>query len=182
MKFPDKEMQRVLLIGPCGAGKSTFGQWLGEATGLPVIHLDRLYWQAGWQATPKEVWQERVQALVAEERWIMDGNYGSTLDIRLPRADTVLVFDFPRWLYMYRATRRIIGSYGRSRSDMAEGCPEHFDSVFFRWMWDWPKKGRNIMLTALEQYANRARVIHLRSPRDVQAFKATLKEEREFSP
>ena len=64
-------------------------------TGLPLIHLDKEFWQPGWVQTPRPEWRAKVAELAAGERWIMDGNYDSSLDLRLPRADTVLWFDYP---------------------------------------------------------------------------------------
>lgn len=86
-------MHRVLVIGISGAGKSTFSRALANATGLPLIHLDKEFWQPGWVQTPRLNWRAKVTELAAGERWIMDGNYDSSLDLRLPRADTALWFD-----------------------------------------------------------------------------------------
>ena len=82
-------MQRVLVIGAGGAGKSTFAARLSRKYGLPLIHLDALYWQPGWVEPGKAEWLERVAQVVAQDRWVMDGNYGGSLDLRLPRADTI---------------------------------------------------------------------------------------------
>lgn len=71
-------MRRVLVIGCGGAGKSTLARQLGEATGLPVIHLDAHYWRPGWVETPKETWRAAVDELIAADAWIMDGNYSGT--------------------------------------------------------------------------------------------------------
>jgi hypothetical protein len=89
-------MRRVLVIGICGAGKSTFSRTLARKTGLPLIHLDKEYWKPGWTKTPRDLWRARVGELVAGDRWIIDGNYAGSLDLRLPRADTVVRFDYPR--------------------------------------------------------------------------------------
>lgn len=90
-------MERVAIIGPGGAGKSTLARQLGAITGVPVIHLDREHWKPGWVETPAAEWEERVRELAAAERWIIDGNYGGTLDVRLDRADTVVFLDFGRF-------------------------------------------------------------------------------------
>src|SRR5262245_42711291 len=96
-------MQRVLVIGISGAGKSTFARELAQRSGLPLIHLDREFWQPGWKITPEPEWRSKVAALAAREAWIMDGGYSASLDLRLPRADTVIWFDYPR----ARCLRRI---------------------------------------------------------------------------
>ena len=81
-------MQRVLVIGVPGAGKSTFTRALAAKIGLPVIHLDTEFWQPGWKITPREQWRPKVAELVGRDAWIMDGNYGASLDLRLPRGST----------------------------------------------------------------------------------------------
>jgi hypothetical protein len=86
-------MRRALVIGISGAGKSTFSKRLAEATRLPLIHLDREFWQPGWNVTLREPWRAKVKQLAQRESWIMDGNFDSSLDLRLPRADTVFWFD-----------------------------------------------------------------------------------------
>ena len=80
--------QRILIIGSGGAGKSTLARRLGELTGIPVIHLDAHYWLPGWVVTPKEEWAGKVDALLQGDRWIMDGNFGSTLKQRLVTAQS----------------------------------------------------------------------------------------------
>ena len=103
-------MQRVLVIGISGAGKSTFSRALANTTGLPLIHLDKEFWQPGWVQTPRPEWRAKVGELAARERWIMDGNYDSSLDLRLPRADTVLWFDYPMLRCLRRAMWRAVTS------------------------------------------------------------------------
>src|SRR5688572_4725457 len=95
-------MRRVLIIGSAGAGKSTLAQQLGAIVGLPVIHLDAHYWNAGWKETPQEEWKQRVAELLRRDAWIMDGNYGSTLRERVEAADTVILLDLSRVRCLYR--------------------------------------------------------------------------------
>ena len=135
-------MQRVLVIGIPGAGKSTFSRALAERTGLPLIHLDKEFWQPGWKITPREQWRAKVAALVAREAWVMDGNYDSSLDLRLPRADAVVWFDYPRRVALPRVLWRVAKTYGRVREDLAPGCPEKVDWEFLRYVWDFPGKER----------------------------------------
>jgi adenylate kinase family enzyme len=94
-------MRRIMVIGSGGAGKSIFSRRLGDVLGIEVIHLDRLHWKPGWAETPKGEWAELVGQLVRGDEWIIDGNYGGTLEVRLGACDTVIFLDLPR-----RATRR----------------------------------------------------------------------------
>src|SRR3954452_19155203 len=114
-------MKRVAVIGSSGSGKSRFAAELGARTGLPVVHLDRLYWQAGWIPRTEREWRDRQAALVRGAEWIIDGNYGSTLDVRLAAADTVFFFDFPTWLSIAGVLQRWTRHYGRAVQ--ADGFP-----------------------------------------------------------
>ncbi|MHB8756877.1 MAG: P-loop NTPase family protein, partial [Bacillota bacterium] len=131
-------MKKVLIIGPSGAGKSTLAKRLGSLLGLEIIHLDALYWKPGWVATPRDEWHALQQGLLARDSWLIDGNYGSTMELRLPAADTVIFMDFPRWLCLWRVFKRRLRYRGRTRSDIGPGCPEQIDWEFFKWVWRFP--------------------------------------------
>ena len=130
-------MKKVLLIGPGGSGKSTLAKELGRITEIPVVHLDAIYWKPGWVETGKEEWESIVEGLIAKDSWIMDGNYGGTLDTRLAAADTIIFFDFPPFLCIWRAFKRRIKFHNRSRSDMTEGCNERIDWAFLKWIYNY---------------------------------------------
>ena len=130
-------MRRVLIIGPCGSGKSTLARELAPRMGLPLVHMDQLGWQAGWVETEKAELIARLAEVVAQDEWLIEGNYGSTLKPRLERADTVIYLDFPVRLCLWRLARRIMSHRGRSRPDMPEGCPERFDAAFFWYVLNW---------------------------------------------
>lgn len=167
-------MERVLIIGPGGAGKSTLALRLGAATGLPVVHLDAYFWQPGWVETPVELWRERVSRLAAQPRWIMDGNYGGTLGQRLEACDTVIFLDSPRLLCLWRVFRRRMRYHRRTRPDMAGQCPERLTWAFVRWIWDYPGRRRPGILRQLLALEERKRLLILRSSREVEAFLASL--------
>jgi adenylate kinase family enzyme len=124
-------MQRVLVIGPCGAGKSTVSVELGRVLGLPVHHLDQLHWREGWVEGSREELIEALGPITASERWLIDGNYGGTMAARLERADTVVYLDYPTSVCAGRVLKRLWQYRGKSRPDMAPGCPERFDLAFF---------------------------------------------------
>ncbi len=155
-------MKRVLIIGPCGSGKSTLARQLAPRMGLPLVHMDQLGWQAGWVETQKAELNASLADAVAQEAWLIEGNYGSTLIPRLERASTVIYLDFPIRLCLWRLIRRIVANRGRSRPDMPEGCPERFDAAFFWYMLTWSYGPRPRTETKLALYADK--VIRLRSP------------------
>jgi adenylate kinase family enzyme len=167
-------MHRVLVIGSGGAGKSTFATQLGERTRLPVIHLDSLYWRAGWREPAREEWAARVDELVAGDSWIMDGNYGRTLERRLAACDTVIFLDLPRAVCLWRVVKRRAMFHGRSRPDMAEGCHEQLTWEFVRWIWTYPRERRPGVLKRLSELREGQRVHVLRSTREARRFLEAL--------
>lgn len=166
---------RMLIIGPGGAGKSTLARRVGARTGTPVIHLDARYWRAGWVETPPEEWTRDVATLTSREAWVMDGNYGGTLPMRVAASDTIVFLDMPRLRCIVRVARRALRYRGRSRPDMAEGCPERLTWEFVRWIWTYPARRRPGVLAQLrDATAAGKRVAILRSTREVDAFVAAL--------
>jgi adenylate kinase family enzyme len=163
-------VRRIVVIGSGGAGKSTFARQLGTLTGLPVIHLDRHYWRAGWTPTPREEWQREVEKLAAGDEWIIDGNYSGSMDVRLRAADTVIFLDLPRVLCLWRVIRRRVRFRGMTRPDVGSGCPERLTGEFIRWIWTYPRLVRPKVLARLRSLPVGIRVITLESRRSIESF------------
>ena len=168
-------MRRVSIIGSGGAGKSTLARQLGEITGLPVIHLDQLFWKPGWTETPKAEWRVTVEDLVKGDEWIIDGNFGGTMEIRLAAADTVVFLDFPRVLCTYRAIKRAITFRNRTRPDMGPGCNEKFDLEFLQWVWQFPGKTIPRIEARLSKLDPGVKLFRLHSPSEVRSFLRELR-------
>jgi adenylate kinase family enzyme len=164
----------VLVVGPGGAGKTTFSLRLGELLGLPVMHLDSFYWRPGWEAPSDGEWEATVRRLTAGRAWVMDGNYGGTLDLRLRAADTVVFLDPPRLLCLWRLARRRLRYRGRSRPDMAPGCSERLTPEFLRYVWTYPTRRRPGVMRKLERLRHSKSVFVLRSPAETRRFLADL--------
>lgn len=161
-------MQRVAVVGSGGAGKTTFALACSAATGLPVIHLDEHYWRPGWIESDPEEWRHRQGVLLSGDRWIADGNYGSSLDLRLSLADTILWLDFPRRLCLFGALRRTLLNFGRPMQ--AAGCPERFDREFLMWVWRFPHESRPKLVDGIERYGFGGNVVRFRSRREARMF------------
>ncbi|MEL7534885.1 MAG: AAA family ATPase [Bacteroidota bacterium] len=159
-------MQRVLIIGSSGAGKSTLANQLALKWDLPLLHLDQGYWHAGWIESDKRIWREKVAQFVLAERWLMDGNYGGTMDLRVPRADLVIWLDYSRWLCIWRVIKRTLRYHGKTRPDMPDGCAERFDWSFLVYIYDFPRKHRARILKHLENSPDVA-VLRFKSPRQL---------------
>ena len=165
-------MQRVAILGCGGSGKSTLARRLGASTGLPVTHLDRLFWRPGWVPTPDDEWRAIQVDLVAEDRWILDGNYSRFLDVRLPRADTVVFLDFATWRTLSRVLWRTLRD--RGKETQADGCPEKFEWSFIKWVATYRSRSRSRVVDAIAKDAGHAQVHVLRRPRDVERFLGRL--------
>lgn len=111
-------MKKVVLIGPGGSGKSTLARQLGNKLTLNVYHLDALFWKPNWVGVPKDEQRKTQKDLVQKEEWIIDGNYGSTMDIRFNAADTIIFLDIHRIICVYRAFKRMIQYRNKTRPDM----------------------------------------------------------------
>lgn len=167
-------MKRVLVIGVSGAGKSTFARRLGEILKIEVMHLDRLYWSAGWKKMEKKEWKERVAELIQGDEWIMDGNYTGTLDVRVKVCDTVIFLDVPRAVCLWRVCKRALAYRGRTRPDMAEGCLEKVDLEFLRWIWNYGKEIKPQVLKLLAENAEGKNIIMLRDQSEIERFLAEV--------
>jgi adenylate kinase family enzyme len=163
-------MQRVLVIGSGGSGKSTFAAELAQRTGLPLIHLDQHYWRSGWIEPDKAEWIAKVDELVAGERWIIDGNFSGTMERRIAACDTVVFLDRSRWLCLGRVVARWLRHRGNARPDMAPGCEERLDASFLAWIFGYPERNRPKVLARIAALRPDQRAFVLRSRREVEAF------------
>jgi adenylate kinase family enzyme len=144
-------MRRIVILGCAGSGKSTFARALGAKLGLPIVHLDALFWRPDWKEPPPEEFRAAVAKAVEGDAWVTDGNYVSrTFDLRLPRA--VIFIDQPRWLCIYRCLWRWLTSFGRRRADLAEGCFENLDWDFYLWVWNFHRQSQPRILEVAARY------------------------------
>jgi adenylate kinase family enzyme len=164
-------VKRILVLGSCGAGKSTLAKRLGARLGLPVVHMDVLSWDPGWTAVSQAELLVRLEKVLRRKAWVIDGNYGSTLDFRLRRADTVVYLDINKWICRFRVIQRWLTWFGRNRPDMGPGCPEKMDWEFFMWVWNFDRSKTLAKISAL---GPKHRVFRLRNSKEVEAFVASL--------
>ena len=159
-----------MIIGCGGAGKSTLARALGEKTGLPVVHLDQIWWEPGnWQHLEREEFDGRLAEELEKEAWILDGNFNRTIEPRLERCDTVIYLDMSRLVCLKNWLGRVVKNWGRARADMAEGCAEWFDPEMAKWIWNFNKTNRPRYYGLLKDLEGK-KVIILKSRRQVRQF------------
>ena len=166
-------MERILIIGCPGSGKSTLARALREKLGLPLIHLDQLWHKKGWTHVTREEFDSRLEMALNMDQWIIDGNYSRTIPQRLPKCDTIIYLDFNRGECLLGMCQRVLGSYGKVRPDMADGCPERFSWEFVKYIWNFNENNRVRNYTYLAQ-AKHAKHIVLKNRKEVKAFLETL--------
>ena len=166
-------MERVMIIGCGGAGKSTLARQLGEKTGLPVVHLDKLFWTPGWVSLSREEFDKVHREAIVQEKWIIDGNFDRTMPERIRRCDAVVYLDFSRFTCLLGVAKRILTTYGKVRPDMGEGCPERFDWEFLQWVWNFNGSKREKNYRLLDQCCDKEIYI-LKNRREVKRFLAQI--------
>lgn len=168
-------MKRVMILGCCGAGKSTFAKKLNEKLHLELIHLDQHYWKPNWVETEKKEWEGKVKKLSAKDKWIIDGNYSGTMDIRLERADTVFYLDISTIKCFVRVLKRIRKYKGKTRPDMPEGCNERYDFDFLHYVLIFNLTRRKKILRKINAWKNEyGKVVIIKNDRDIEAFISSL--------
>lgn len=161
-------MNKVIIIGCPGSGKSTFSRALQAKTGLPLYHLDMLFWNADKTHVAREIFDQRLAEVLRQDNWIIDGNYGRTLETRLKECDTVFLLDFPVDACLSGITARI----GKSRDDMP-WVEQEFDEEFKKWIVDFPKDELPHIYTLLEKYKHK-NIIIFKSHEQIKEYLKTM--------
>jgi adenylate kinase family enzyme len=162
-------LRRVVVLGCAGSGKSTVAAELARRTGLPLVPRDEHYWQPGWTAPPDDACRVTQRGLVAEPARVLDGNYASSFDERLPYADTVIVLETPRWRCLVNVVGRALRRRG---TEVAPGCPMTVDRGLLRYVWSFPRVHRPRLEAGLATVGPEVIVVHLRTRRQAQQFVA----------
>ena len=166
-------MERILIIGCGGAGKSTLARQLGDKLQIPVVHLDKLFWKPGWVEETPEEFDRKLAVELENPRWIMDGNFNRTMPQRVAKCDTIIYLDFSRVACLLGVLKRVITTYGTVRPDMGEGCPERVDLEFLKWVWNYNRDKRERNYQLLNEAEN-VETIVLKNRRMVRCFMQSL--------
>lgn len=143
-------MKKIIVIGCPGSGKSTFSRELHNITKLPLFHLDMMYWNADKSTVEKSVFLERLENVIQKEEWIIDGNYASTMELRLQECDTVIFLDYPVEVCLAGIAER----EGKERADMPWIEPENEDDEeFMKFVRNYNSKNKPEVVELLEKYS-----------------------------
>lgn len=166
--------QRIVIVGCSGSGKSTLACALGQRLALPVVHLDVLHYLPGWKRSPLAEFRDRVVESHRGDAWISEGNFASwTFDLRLPRAQAMIMLERPRWLCLGRVFWRA-ATERHSRTDLPEGCPEQVDRDLLSYVWNFVKVGRPEIEAARLKFGPQVPLLRLYNDKDVAAFLSSL--------
>lgn len=157
-------MKKVIVIGCPGSGKSTVSQALHNKTGIPLYHLDMMYWNADKTTVEKSVFLERLSAVFEKDEWIIDGNYGSTMELRMAGCDTVIFLDYPLDVCLDGIKER----RGKPRSDMPWIETEE-DAEFIEFIKSYNEQQKPKVLELLKKYSDK-NIIVLESREQADSF------------
>ncbi|MBR6313475.1 MAG: adenylate kinase [Clostridia bacterium] len=158
-------MQKVIIIGSPGAGKSTFARKLRDKTGLPLYYLDKIWHKPDKTTVSKEEFDARLSAILATECWIIDGNYGRTLEMRMQACDTVFLFDLPAYVCLEGLRERL----GQEHEDLPWTETE-LDAEFMQWVADFPNKQLLKIYRLFEQYKSERNMFIFHTREEADAF------------
>ena len=143
-------MKRIMVIGCPGSGKSTFSRALHKVTGIPLFHLDMMYWNSDRTTVDKSVFQERLSNTIRKSEWIIDGNYGSTMELRLQACDTAVFLNYPLEICLHGITER----RGKARTDIPWIEPENEeDTEFIEFIKSYNSESRPKVMALLQKYS-----------------------------
>ena len=157
-------MKKVIVIGCPGSGKSTVSRALHNKTGIPLYHLDMMYWNADKTTVEKSVFLERLSAVLKKDEWIIDGNYGSTMELRMAACDTVIFLDYP----LDVCPDGIMERRGKPRSDMPWIETEE-DAEFIEFIKNYNEQQKPKVLELLEKYSDK-NIVNFKSREEADAF------------
>jgi adenylate kinase family enzyme len=164
-------LDRIVIVGCGGSGKSTVARRLGQLLDLPVTHLDAIYYDSDWNPLPQEDFAARQNELIASDRWIIEGNYASTLPIRLAAADTVVLLDLPARTCLWGIAQRRWRYRGGQHTQ--DGVYDRITWSFIRYIADYRRTMAPRVRNLITEHARHATVVALTSRRSASRFVAS---------
>jgi adenylate kinase family enzyme len=163
-------MERILILGISGSGKTTLARRLHEILPLPIHFLDLYFWLPGWNFPDGESWFSKIHEISDTNRWIIEGNYESALEILIPRADTIVLMHVSRFTALLRILKRTTIHLNKPRDDRPKGCAEKIDWEFIKYIWKFEVDRKPSIESAIERLGGKSDLILLKNSREVERF------------
>jgi adenylate kinase family enzyme len=169
-------MNRIVIIGTTGSGKTTLGENLGRVLAIQPTDLDALNWENDWQAAPPETFEQRVTDVVNRERWIISGNYSRVRDLIWSQADTIIWLDYPFHVNLWRLSKRTWGRVTGKKLLWNTNNRETWGRIIgkdsiIRWFFQtYNRRKRETPLLLAQPEYQHIQVIHHQHPRDTERF------------
>jgi len=167
-------MEKIVIIGSPGAGKSTLARKLGRKLHIKVVHLDCKFWQPGWKEKPRDMRIDILKKLVQEKQWIIEGTYLDSSEPRLMAADTIIFLDVAPLVCLWRIIKQHYKCQGNPRHDLKEGCEDKLNLIRTLKVLVFPFRGRRTLKQKLRKFPPQ-KVIWLRSSKEVEDFLVKIK-------
>jgi adenylate kinase family enzyme len=164
--------KRILVLGPCGSGKTCLTRELSRILDLPAIHLDASFWHPGWISTPQPEWRRVVSSLIEQDSWIMDGTYESTLDLRIPAAEAIIMLNRPRWSCLWGVIRRSLIYRNKPRPDAPPDQP--IDLAYLRYIWKYPVRTDTLVRELIDKHGSHLPVIRLEKRENIELLLSVM--------
>ena len=165
--FDFTKYNRIIIVGGMGSGKSWTSKRIAEITGYPLYHLDVEFWKPNWVMSSGEEKVVRLQEIISGEKWIIDGTYGGTMEMRFAAADLIIYLDINRLVCIWSVARRT----GKKRSDLPDYLeePKMVSADFIdmcKLVWKSPKKNTKWIMSLHEKYPEKE-FLHIKRRRQV---------------
>ncbi len=163
----ENKIKKIAIIGISGAGKSTFSRKLAEKTGLPLFHMDQLYWKGNWEAVPEAEYLKAHELLVQKEEWIIEGYIDVKMANRLKNADLVIWLDYSGLRCAWHLILRRIKNHGLNRQELPK---EALERLKWRFLWMVLKGGERRDIEEAIKFGKPSNIKRLRSPKELKHF------------
>ena len=150
-----------------GSGKSTVSRIIAEKTGLPLFHMDGLFWKGNWEAIPEDIYVESHKKLIEKDNWIIEGYIDDKMANRFERADLVLYLDYSRLLCFWRVILRWIQHRKESRPELPKEALETFSCNL---LWTVLKRGERGCIESALNMVKPEYIVRVHSPKELDRF------------
>lgn len=146
--------QKIIVIGCSGSGKSTLSKKLRDVTGLPLFHLDRIWWKPDKSHISRAEFDQKLEEILLTDRWIIDGDYSRTYEMRFQACDTIIFLDYPFDVCMNGIKERV----GKNRTDIP-WTEQTLDPELVKLVECYETENRPVILSLLEKYSDGNRFV-----------------------